>query len=442
MRPVVLTRVLTVLAAGLLLGACAPSAPPALVPKAVKATAAVDPAAPCTSKPPAAGAAPASTAAVATFDKGANKILLTGGEHVTLPELSKAVGAPAALRELTPGEWLLGASVEIRPGASLDIAAPDVRWLKMTSNKGSAFVSIKALGGGLDVTGTCITSWDTVAKKIDDNYADGRSFILARDDATMNLDYAELHFLGFGSGESYGLAWRLGRTTGRITHSVVSDMYFGMYSYQVTGLEITDNEFFHNAVYGIDPHTSSKNLKIQRNVVHDNGKHGIILAEKCTDSVISDNTVYNNGHHGIVLYLDSNSNTVENNDSFGNQAQGLNINEASSNTIRNNRMYNNLESGMGIGQGANANVLEQNDIRGNQQDGIRLFTDATSTTVSNNIIGQNGRYGVYVDSDSPFELSGNTIFGSRVGVMLKGAATASEGSNQMYDNNQANIKSG
>jgi parallel beta-helix repeat protein len=438
----VFKRILTVLAAGLLLAACAPAAPPALVRKEVKATAAVDPATPCSGKPPAAGAAPESTTAVVTFDRGANKILLTGGEHVTLPELSKAVGVPAAVRELTPGEWLLGASVEIMPGASLDVAAPDVRWLKLTSNKGPAFVSIKALGGGLDVTGTCITSWDTTTKKVDEDYNDGRSFLLARDNATMNIDYSELHFLGFGSGESYGLAWRLGRTTGKIAHSVVSDLYFGMYSYQVSGLEITDNEFFHNAVYGIDPHTSSKDLKIQRNVVHDNGKHGIILAENCTNSVITDNVVYNNGHHGIVLYLHSDSNTVENNESFGNQAQGLNINEASSNTVRNNRMYNNLESGVGIGQGANENVIEKNDIRNNQQDGVRLFTDATSTTVTDNIIGQNGRYGVYVDSDSPFQLTGNTIFGSRVGVLLKGAATASEGSNQMYGNDQANIKTG
>ncbi len=437
-----LKRILTVLAAGLLLGACAPAAPPALAMKTVKATARVDPAAPCSGKPPASPAAPPSTTAVATFDRAANRISLTRGEHVTLPELSKAVGAPAALRELTPGEWLLGASLEIMPGASLDVAAPDVRWLKMTSNKGTAYVSIKVLGGGLDVTGTCITSWDTAAKKVDIDYSDGRSFLLARDGGRMTIDYGELRYLGFGSGESYGLAWRLAGTNGGITHSVVSHLYFGLYSYQVSGLDITDNEFHDNVVYGIDPHTSSKDLKILRNVVHDNGKHGIILAENCTDSVISENVVYNNGHHGIVLYLNSDSNTVENNDSFGNQAQGLNINEASANTIRGNRMYNNIESGMGIGQGANENILQQNDIRGNQQDGIRLFSEATSTAVTDNIIGQNGRYGIYVDSDSPFKLTGNTIFGSRVGVLLKGAATASEGSNQMYDNNQANIKNG
>jgi parallel beta-helix repeat protein len=438
----VLKRILTVLAAGVLLTACSSQAgPPALVTKTVAATPAVDPAAPCSDTAPAAAAEAPSTTAVARFDRAANKISLTGGEHVTLADLSNAVNAPAALRQLKPGEWLLGASVEIMPGASLDVAAPDVRWLKMSSDKGNAYVFIKALGGGLDVSGTCITSWDTAAKKVDLDYSDGRSFILARDGGQMTIDHGELRYLGFGSGESYGLSWRL-NATGKITDSVVSHMFYGLYTYQVSGLEVTDNQFYNNVVYGVDPHTGSRKLKIIRNVAHDNGKHGIILAEDCTDSVISDNVVYNNGHHGIVLYLNSDRNTVENNDSFGNQSQGFNINESSGNTVRGNRFYNNLESGMGVGQNAKDNVLESNDVRGNQQDGIRLFSEAVSTTVSNNIIGQNVRYGVYVDSDSPFQLTGNTIFGSRVGVLLKGAATASEGSNHMYDNNQADIKNG
>jgi parallel beta-helix repeat protein len=436
----VFKRILTVLVAGVALSACAPTPPAPLATKTVKATAPVDPAAPCSGRPPAASAAPPSTAAVATFDRAANRISLTGGENVTLAELAAAVRNPAALRELGPGEWLLGAALEIMPGASVAVAAPDVRWLKLSSGKGT-YASIKALGGGLAITGTCVTSWDTAAETVDTNYTDGRGFLLARDAGRLTIDYGELRYLGFGQGESYGLSWRL-KATGSITHSVVSHLYYGLYTYQVSGLEITDSEFHDNVVYGIDPHTGSNELKIQRNVVYSNGKHGIILAEDCAKSVISDNVVYNNDHHGIVLYLNSDANTVENNDSFGNQGQGLNVNESSANTIRGNRMYENVQAGMGIGQGAKDNVLDNNHVRKNQQDGIRLFSEADSTTVTNNIIGENARYGVYVDSDSPFELTGNTIFGSRVGVLLKGSSTASEGSNQMYDNVQANIKNG
>ena len=36
------------------------------------------------------------------------------------------------------------------------------------------------------------------------------------------------------------------------------------------------------------------------------------------------------------------------------------------------------------------------------------------------MIGENDRYGIYVDTDGPFALAGNTICANRTGVMLKG----------------------
>ena len=126
-----------------------------------------------------------------------------------------------------------------------------------------------------------------------------------------------------------------------------SHLYFGLYTFDVGGLTISDNEVRDNVLYGIDPHTGSHNLTIERNIVHDNGKHGIILAEDCTDSVIRDNVVYRNQHHGIVLYLHSDRNLVEGNESFDNAAQGINVNESSNNTVKSNRVYDNTESGIG-----------------------------------------------------------------------------------------------
>ena len=88
-------------------------------------------------------------------------------------------------------------------------------------------------------------------------------------------------YLGFGDVESYGLSWRTEGSGGHITNSVIAHLYFGLYSFDVGGLTISDNEVRDNVLYGIDPHTGSHNLTIERNIVHDNGKHGIILAENC-----------------------------------------------------------------------------------------------------------------------------------------------------------------
>jgi len=318
------------------------------------------------------------------------------------------------------------------------IAAPEVRWLKLRSAAGS-FVTVKVLGGGLDISGTCVTSWDPEQARADADQADGRSFLLARDSGQMTIDHSELRFLGHGAVESYGLSWRTAGTGGSITKSVVSHLYFGLYSYEIDGLKVTDNEFHDNTLYGVDPHTGSRNLLIERNIVHDNGKHGIILAEDCTDSVIRENVVYRNGHHGIVLYQRSDRNTVENNETFRNAAQGINVNESAENVVRGNRVYENTESGIGVGQTATRNLVENNEIRVNGQDGVRLVSEAAQTQVRANMIVGNKRYGVYVDGDGEFDIAANTISGSRVGVLLKNTDQQPSGDNDMRDNQEGDL---
>jgi parallel beta-helix repeat protein len=400
---------------------------------------AADPARPCTREAATTAVPPPPPAPVAArFDPATHTVLVTGGHGVTLPALAQALGNPDVLREEAPGEWLLSADLAVPPGTSVQIAAPAVRWLKLLSTAGR-FASVRAFGGTVDVAGSCITSWDPATGTADTDSANGRSFILARDGAQLTIDNAEIRYLGHGEVESYGLSWRTEGTSGKITNSVVSHNYFGLYSYEVGGLVVTDNEFHDNQLYGIDPHTGSHNMTIERNVVHDNGKHGIILAEDCVDSVIRDNIVYRNDHHGIVLYLRSDRNTIENNDSFANAAQGININESHDNVIRGNRVYDNDESGIGITQTSSNNLVENNQSRGNQQDGIRVVSEAAQTTLRANTLGENSRYGVYVDVDGEVDIAGNTIFANRSGIMLKGSAAAPDGTNEIFDNHEAEI---
>ena len=423
----------------LLLAGCAQAPPAPFVPREVPPAVDVDPAAPCTresSEPPTVDTAvPAARQVV--VDRAAGRIVLGAGPAVSLPALALAVDDPALLSETEPGRWSLGADLEIGPGASLTVAAPAVRRLDLGGAAGR-FVAVRVLGGALAVTGTCVTSWDETAGRADTEPSDGRSFLLARDGATMNVDRAELRFLGFGDVESYGLAWRTAGTTGRLTDSVVSHLYFGVYSYEVGGLVVTGNEVFSNDVYGIDPHTGSHDMVITGNVVHDNGKHGIILAEDCVDSVIADNVVYRNQQHGIVLYQRSDRNVVERNESFDNVSQGININESSDNTVRDNRVYGNAESGIGVAQTSTGNVVERNDIRDNQQDGVRLVSQSQETTVRDNMIGGNVRYGVYIDGDESYDMTGNTIFGSRFGIATEGDAPTAD--NTLFGHAEGDVR--
>jgi parallel beta-helix repeat protein len=415
-------------------GACTAPPPQPLSRQKAAEQVLVDPARPCTQKGPAAATAPPADPAGldARFDTATKAITLNAGRSVTLSALAQEVDNPAALHEVAPGEWVLGADLTVMAGASLQITAPTVRWLKLASTAGR-YASLKVIGGGLDIVGSCITSWDSGTDTADTNHDNGRGYLLARDGATMTINDAELRFLGNGDVESYGLSWRT-QSTGKITDSVVSHNYFGLYSYEVDGLVVTDNEFHDNVLYGVDPHTGTHNLTIERNIVHDNGKHGIILAEDCVDSVIRDNIVYRNNHHGIVLYLRSDRNLIENNDTFANASQGININESNDNTIRGNRVYDNKESGIGITQTSQNNLVENNQTRGNQQDGVRVVSEAAQTTVRANTIGENGRYGIYIDVDGDVDIAGNSIFTNRSGIMLKGSASVPDGDNTIFNN--------
>jgi parallel beta-helix repeat protein len=435
-RAVVLAAVLAV--AALLASGCANPTPDALARKEAPPNSEVDPAKPCSREAPASGdGGEAGGTPRAQFNAAANTIDLSGGQGVTLKSLAARVGGNA-LRETGEGEWELRADINITGDASLRIAAPEVRWLKLVS-EGNKFASLKPTGGDLEITGTCITTWDAAAGKADTNLEDGRGYLLARDGAQMNIDNAEVRFVGTGIVESYGISWRTEGTGGKFTNSISSNNYFGIYSYEVGGLVISDNEFYDNVLYGIDPHTGSHNLTIERNVVHDNGKHGIILAEDCVDSVIRDNIVYRNNHHGIVLYLRSDRNTIEGNDSFGNAAQGININESHDNVIRDNMVYDNNESGIGVTQTSENNLVENNQTRGNVQDGVRVVSESARTTVRANTVGENGRYGVYVDIDGDVDIADNTIFANRSGIMLKGSAVVPDGTNSIFDNHEAEI---
>ncbi|TQM37394.1 right-handed parallel beta-helix repeat-containing protein [Pseudonocardia cypriaca] len=428
--------------ATVLLAGCGAPAPPPLEPRQVAAPVVDDPAQPCVREAPAADAGVAPPAAPigldVRFDRATNVIDVVGGTGVTLPAIAAEVGDPAALREVNPGEWLLGADLVVRGGAELQITTPEVRWLKLSSEPGR-FVSVDALGGKLDVTGSCVTSWNDAQGSVDTAYDDGRSFLLARDGAQMTIDHAELHYLGHGDVESYGLSWRTAGTGGGITDSIVSNLYYGLYTYEVSGLSVLDNEFRNNVLYGIDPHTGSAKLDIERNVVHDNGKHGIILAEDCVDSVIRDNLVYRNAHHGIVLYLRSDRNLVEGNETFDNSAQGININESGANTLRDNKVYDNGETGVGVTQLAQGNVVEGNQLRGNQQDGLRVVSESAATTVHDNVIAGNARYGLYVDTSGAVEVAGNTITDNASGIMSTGAPVAPANANDVSGNKQADV---
>lgn len=348
------------------------------------------------------------------YDSKENAIVIGKGVDATLVDVGRSLNDSSKLRERVPGEWVLSANLHIEKGGALHIGGAGVQRLKLKSDP-TGFVWIKALGGTLTFENVCVTSWDMQNDRVDENYEDGRSFVLARDGADMRIHRAELSYLGYDANESYGLAWRLQGTTGDIVDSVLGYNFYGLYTYEISGLTIRGNEVHHSIRYGIDPHTTSKQLLIENNVSHHNGKHGIILAEDCTESTIRNNTVYSNSMHGIVLYQRSNNNTVETNTVYGNGYEGIDLNESANNTVTNNTVYQNAKAGIGIGQESKNNTISGNSVHDNNEDGIALYSDAENNVITQNEVRDNQGYGVSVKSNNNQIGQDNRVLGNRKG---------------------------
>jgi parallel beta-helix repeat protein len=375
------------------------------------------------------------------YDPARNAIVLSKAEPTTLAAVSAALGRSEVLSELRPGEWLLSANLEIHEGASLTIASPESRWLKLRSDR-DGFVAIKALGGRLTITDACLSSWDAFSERVDEQLSDGRSFILARDGGWLSIRRSHLHHLGYDANESYGVALRLAGTRGEIIESELAYNYYGLYTNQVSGLIIRGNNVHHSLLYGIDPHTSSSDLLIENNISHHNGKHGIILAEGCSNSIIRNNTVYNNTLHGIVLYNNSNNNRVEGNISYGNGEQGINLNHVSDTIVLNNTVYENTSDGIGIGQKTKHTAVVGNTVRNNRGHGIHLYSDAEDTSIEANQIIGNQRYGVYLKSSGNRITTGNRIIENAVGVVAQAADVTEQvrAENEIDRNHEADVR--
>jgi parallel beta-helix repeat protein len=394
--------------------------------------------------PAARGAAQAATVAVPVRYDAASKTIFVGAAYsdsalaaypsapgapkspITIPQIAAALANAALLENQGGGAWLLKVNMVINPTAQLTATSASIAWLRLASMAGGTpgYIHLVADGGYVQIQGIKVTSWDSNAAAPDQNYTDGRSYLLALHGGRMDVVGAEVGYLGWADGEPSGMSWRLRATanrpetgaTGVIQNSNIHDNYFGQYSFAAYGLIVTGNQFHHNAFYGFDPHDASTGFQVTYNKVYANGKHGIIFSRNCTNNIISHNEVYDNAQHGIMLDRGSANNTISDNLVYGNQ-DGVAIFESSNNVVRNNILRDNnrgvrvnatydvTDEFDGISTG---NLLVGNTIQNSAQYGVYLYERADRNTLDGNSITGSGDTGVYVKT------GGNTILGNEI----------------------------
>lgn len=351
------------------------------------------------------------------YSSSSNRIYVEQPVTCTLTDLtSKVTGSILELVDTASATWILRANLILRNGAQLDLHSTDnggdVNELRLLSNPGN-FIYIQPNYGTLDVNGPLITSWDETIGGPDTNLIDGRAHLKALSflddsgvarESTVNIDNAEIAFLGYSAGESYGLALRVRAKRdetfifdqvdafGKLTNSYVHDNYMGFYSWGAFGVTISNNEVANNISYGIDPHDNSDQILIKDNNVHDNGNHGIICSQHCDHLTITGNTVVRN-RHGIMLHRSVSDTLIANNDVRDNRDAGIALFESFDNVIRDNIVTGN-RNGLRLSVGSHDNLFQNNTVSGSSSHGIYFYKgsdipDVTNGRVSNNLFVNN-----------------------------------------------------
>jgi parallel beta-helix repeat protein len=210
----------------------------------------------------------------------------------------------------------------------------------------------------------------------------------------------------------------LGRgLTGTVTGSKFHHNYFGLYVWGVGDMVVTGNEFYDNYFYGFDAHTVTQRTLLEDNLSHDNGGHGIIFADRCTDNQIRRNRSINNVGHGIMLHEQSDNNLIEDNTVTGND-DGIPIFESSNNVVSRNTVRDNNVGIRVYGRrtASNENTFEDNDVSGSASYGIYMYDAAIGNDIRNNRITSNGDAGVYGKSITENVFADNTVQDNEFGI--------------------------
>lgn len=359
-----------------------------------------------------------------------------GSQTITVPELATTLttqGFANLLVDQGGGIWLLKAKVFINPTAQLVATHATINELRLESTI-SNFINITSSRGGyLLIDGIKVIAWDSNANAVDQNTADGRSYLVAQEGGRMDILNSEVAYLGWSANEVSGLVWRkrtnpLDATTGAtgiVQNSNIHDNYFGLFAANAYGLKVLNNQIFKNLSYGINGRDDTENLEIGGNNVYSNGADGILLGRQSQNNQVHDNQVHDHTLDGIALEQGAINNVISANTAFNNR-NGIALSQASNNQVQGNNLHNN-GNGLQVEAKYNpsaptdllatANQIVSNTVESNTNYGIYLYSRADRNTLANNKVSKNGINGIYIKSGGNL-LRGNTVSNNNAGVVI------------------------
>ena len=361
------------------------------------------------------------------------------GESITLADIQKILTAEQSeyIENMGDKTWRLRINLIIAADTTLNLDVENglsALQLRSQSTPAGAItvaengvdytrhVYLATVDGTINISGVKIYSWDEETQSVDEDISNGRSYILARGNAALNIKNSDIGYLGFSDGESYGVSWRdvnpsnmpeplLTRVTGAVIGSEFHHNYYGIYTFQASNMLFTDNKFHHNIRYGFDPHDYSHHFTIENNEAYSNGSHGFIISRGCNNMTFRNNRSYENADsggnlaHGFMLdpgspnshlsQSPSQENRFENNEAYNNEGYGIRVLGSHNNLIIGNNFHHNAR-GLVLDPKSKMNLVQRNTVTNNQSHGIIVRETATDNIIIENSSIQNGGHGINI----------------------------------------------
>jgi len=268
------------------------------------------------------------------YDQGENTIAINC--NASFVDVVQAINDPDVIANLGNGEYILDSNLEVADGVTFEMTSNQdgLRYLKIAGENGIIVY------GKILIDGVTITSWDVSDDDVIQQNINGtipRAYIHFAASEGAQIINSEFGYLGFvepgrrgfdligGGGPSHDMLVR---------SSKFHDMWMAFYSSGAYNITVDGSEYYDNIKYSLDPHTTTHDMNITNNWIHDN-PIGVICSDRCWDILIEGNLIQDTTRAAIFFSRNMTDSIARNNHVI-NAETGILLSESPNNQVYNN----------------------------------------------------------------------------------------------------------
>src|SRR5215217_673631 len=251
-------------------------------------------------------------------------------------DVVQTVNDSEIIENLGNGEYILKANLEVTDGITFEMNSNQdgLLYLKIAGENGIIVY------GTILINGVKITSWDVSNEDVIQQNINGTiprgyvQFAASEGSQIMNSEFGYLGFVepgrrGFdllgGGGPSHDMLVR---------SSKFHDMWMAFYSNGAYNITVDGNEYYNNIIYSLDPHTTTHDMSITNNWIHDN-PIGPMCSDRCYNILIEGNLIEDTTRAAIFFSRNMHDSIARDNHVI-NAETGILLSESPNNQVYNN----------------------------------------------------------------------------------------------------------